>query len=305
MGWRNEEMEEIGETIGKGFGIWRSNLNLCIPFLLSISVSMVISLPFLAAFFMTSMPVAGMNASLLQHDAYMQEMIAQMQRTLNRLEMDKILPIALLFLVLVVVLSLVNAFFTAGAIGMARQALEAGKSDTGAMWSAGKTHFFNIFLATLLVGLLILAGMIFLLPALAQDGTPLQADSQAIGLLAVGLLIFILYALVLSVVLVIMPYALVVQGLGPMQAVLASVDFFRYNKFDVVVLWLIVAALSLGLQMISGAFSTGEETRGAHLSALSGLVNLLVLAPLSNLWWTRLYMNRKGMLNVDEVTDPW
>jgi hypothetical protein len=133
----------------------------------------------------------------------------------------------------------------------------------------------------------------------------LQADSQAIGLVAAGLLLFILYALVLSVVLVTMPYALVVQELGPMQAVLASANFFRYNKFDVVILWLVIAALSLGLQMISGAFSTGEEVRGTSFSALSGLVNLLVLAPLSNLWWTRLYMNRKGMLRVDEVKDPW
>ena len=298
-------MEEIGELIGKGFGIWRSNLNLCIPFLLSIFLSMIISLPFLAAFFMTSMPVASMNETLLQNEDDMQELIAQMQGSLDSLEMDKILPIALLFLVLVILLSLVNAFFTAGAIGMARQALDTGKSDTGSMWSAGKTHFFNMFMATLLMGLLTLAGMIFLLPALALGTIPLQADSQTIGLLAVGLLLFILYALVLSVILVTMPYALVVQDLGPMQAVLASVNFFRYNKFDVVILWLVVAAISLGLQMISGAFSTGEEVRGTPLSALSGLVNLLVLAPLSNLWWTRLYMNRKGLLRVDEVKDPW
>jgi len=249
--------------------------------------------------------MASVNATLLQNDENMQELIAQMQGSLDSLEMDKILQIAVIFLVLVVVLSLVNAFFTAGAIGMARQALDTGKSDTGSMWSAGKTHFLNMFLATLLMGLLTLAGLIFLLPALAQGATSLQADSQAIGLVAVGLLLFILYALVLSVVLVIMPYALVVQDLGAMQAVLASVNFFRYNKFDVAILWLVVAALSLGLQMISGAFSTGEEVSGAPLSALSGLVNLLVLAPLSNLWWTRLYMNRKGMLRVDEVKDPW
>lgn len=298
-------MEEIGELIGKGFGIWRSNLNLCIPFLLSIILSMIISLPFLAAFFMTSMPMASINATMLQDEENMQELIAQMQGSLGNLEMDKILQIAGLFLVLVVVLSLVNAFFTAGAIGMARQALDTGKSDTRSMWSAGKTHFLNMFLATLLLGLLTLAGLIFLLPALAQGTTSLQADSQAIGLVAVGLLLFILYALVLSVVLVTMPYALVVQDLGPMQAVLASINFFRYNKFDVVILWLVVAALSLGLQMIAGAFSTGEGAGGEPLSAITGIVNLLVLAPLSNLWWTRLYMDRKGMLKVDEVKDPW
>ena len=81
------------------------------------------------------------------------------------------------------------------------------------------------------------------------------------GLLAVGLLLFILYVLALSVILITMPYALVVQGLGPMRAVLASINFFRYNKFDVVILWLVVAALSLGLQMIGGTFSTGRAGR--------------------------------------------
>ena len=299
-------MDEIGEMIGKGFGVWRSNLNLCIPFLLSIFVSMLILVPFLAAFFMTALPMESMNATLLlQNVEDMQELQAQMQGSLGGLAMDKILQIAVIFLVLVVFLSLVNAFFTAGAIGMARQALEEGKSNTGAMWSAGKKYFFNMFLATVLMGLLTLAGLIFLLPAMAGGATSLQADSQAMGLLAVGLLLFILYVLVLSVILATMPYALVVQGLGPMQAVLASLNFFRYNKFDVVILWLVVAALSLGLQMMGGAFSTGGGTGGESISAITGIVNLLVLAPLSNLWWTRLYMNRKGMLKVDEVKDPW
>jgi len=299
-------MEEIGEMIGKGFSVWRSNLNLCIPFLLSIFVSMLILVPFLAAFFITALPMESMNATwLLQNVEDMQELQAQMQGSLGGLAMDKILQIAVIFLVLVVLLSLVNAFFTAGAIGMTRQALEEGKSNTGAMWSAGKKYFFNMFLATLLMGLMTLAGLIFLLPALAGGATSLQADSQAMGLLAVGLLLFILYVLVLSVILATMPYALVVQGLGPMQAVLASLNFFRFNKFDVVILWLVVAALSLGLQMMGGAFSTSGGTGGEPISAITGIVNLLVLAPLSNLWWTRLYMNRKGMLKVDEVKDPW
>ena len=298
-------MEEIGEMIGKGFGVWRSNLNLCIPFLLSIFVSMLIFVPFLMAFFMTFLPVESMNVASLQNVEKMQELQAQMQEYLGSLEMDKILQLTALFFALVVLLSLVNAFFTAGAIGMARQALEKGKSDTGTMWSAGKRHFFNMFLATLLMGLLTLAGLIFLLPALAQGPQSLQSDLQTMGLLAVSLLLFILYALALSMILVAVPYALVVEGLGPVQAILAAIKFFRYNKFDVVILWLVVAALSMGLQMIGGAFSTGGGTGGEPLSAITGIANLLILAPLSNLWWTRLYMNRRGMLKMDEVMDPW
>ncbi|OYV07700.1 MAG: hypothetical protein CG444_203, partial [Methanosaeta sp. ASP1-2] len=37
-------MEEMGEMIGKGFGVWRSNLNLCIPFLLSAFVTTLLAL---------------------------------------------------------------------------------------------------------------------------------------------------------------------------------------------------------------------------------------------------------------------
>jgi hypothetical protein len=298
-------MEEIGQLIGKGFGVWRQNLNLCIPFLLSVLLSMIVTLPFLAGFLLTTLPVADINATMLQNDQDMQELIAQMQSSLDHLDAGSLLPIAGLFLVWVAVLSLINAFFTAGAVGMARQALDAGRSDTGSMWSAGKSHFLNMFLATLLIGLLTLVGLIFFLPSLAQISTTQPADSQTIGLAAVGLILFVLYALALSVVLVVMPYALVIEDLGPMKAVLASIDFFRYNKFDVAILWLVVVALSLGMQMIGGLFSAGEQANSTPLSALYGLVNMLVLAPLSNLWWTRLYMNRKGMLKVDEVNDPW
>ena len=298
-------MEEMGEMIGKGFGVWRSNLNLCIPFLLSAFVTTLLALPFLAAFFMTLLPLDRMDVAMLQDEEDMQELLVQMQDSLAGLETEKMLMLAALFLALVVLLSLINAFFAAGAIGMARQAMDEGKANTRAMWSYGRGHFWNLFLATLLIGLINLAGLIFLLPALIAAPMPLPADPQSMGALVAGSLLLILYVLALSVILTAAPYALVLEGLGPVQAVLAAMKFFRYNKFDVVILWLVVAALSLSLEMISGAVSTGETAAGQALSLATGMASLLVVAPLSNLWWTRLYMNRKGMLKVDEVKDPW
>jgi hypothetical protein len=298
-------MEEMGEMIGKGFGVWRSNLNLCIPFLLSAFVTTLLALPFLAAFFMTLLPLDRMDVAMLQDEEDMQELLVQMQDSLAGLETEKMLMLAALFLALVVLLSLINAFFAAGAIGMARQAMDEGKANTRAMWSYGRGYFWNLFLATLLIGLINLAGLIFLLPALIAAPMPLPADPQSMGALVAGSLLLILYVLALSVILTAAPYALVLEGLGPVQAVLAAMKFFRYNKFDVVILWLVVAALSLSLEMISGAVSTGETAAGQALSLATGMASLLVVAPLSNLWWTRLYMNRKGMLKVDEVKDPW
>lgn len=298
-------MEEMGEMIGKGFGVWRSNLNLCIPFLLSAFVTTLLALPFLAAFFMTLLPLDRMDVAMLQDEEDMQELLVQMQDSLAGLETEKMLMLAALFLALVVLLSLINAFFAAGAIGMARQAMDEGKANTRAMWSYGRGYFWNLFLATLLIGLINLAGLIFLLPALIAAPMPLPADPQSMGALVAGSLLLILYVLALSVILTAAPYALVLEGLGPVQAVLAAMKFFRYNKFDVVILWLVVAALSLSLEMISGGVSTGETAAGQALSLATGMASLLVVAPLSNLWWTRLYMNRMGMLKVDEVKDPW
>jgi hypothetical protein len=301
-------MEEINEILSRGFGVWKRNLNLCVPFLLNVLVSMLILVPFLVAISLTLLPregLSGLNEITFQNETALQGLLAQMSASLESLPQDRILLITGLFLALIVLISLVSAMFTAGAIGMARQALEKGRSDLGVMWSAARSYFVRLFLATLLMGLFTVAGLIFLLPPLLVGSPSIAEDPLALGLLGVGLLLFIFYALAISVILAVAPYALVVEDLGPVQAISASIAFFRYNKFDVAVLWLVIIALSLGLEMIGGVFSTGQTAGAEMRSAIINLVDLLVLYPLSNLWWTRLYMSRKGMLLFDEVKDSW
>jgi hypothetical protein len=301
-------MEEIGEILSRGFGVWKSNLNLCMPFLLNIMITMVITVPFIAAISSILLPQESLNSlneATLQNETALNELLAQMAGSLESLPADRMLLVAGLFFVLIVLISLADAFFTAGAIGMARKAQEDGRTDIGAMWSAGRSHFLRLFLATLAIGLITMAGLVFLLPALVMNPQPLSEDPQAMGLLAAGFLIFIFYALAISMVLAAAPFALVLGNLGARQAISASINFFRYNKFDVAVLWLVVVALSIGLQMIGSAAPMGSGTAGEHFSFITNLINLLVLYPLSNLWWTRLYMNRMGMLSTNEVNDPW
>ena len=294
-------MEEIGDLIGKGFAVWRNNLNLCIPFLLSSVLSLLIMIPFFAAFLVAIVPLLGLNSSSVQQ---MQDQILK-NVALSNMTLDMVIKVALLFFLMVILISMVNAFFTAGAIGMAGQALKKGKPDNGVMWSAGKKHFWNMLLASVLMDFIMVAGLLFFLPVVALQPKSLQAEPQAMGLLLMGLLLFVLYALVFSIILATTPYALVVEDLGPKQAVLASINFFRYNKFDVLVLWLVVMAISISLQMINGLFSSENGIGNQTLSMVTSLVNILVLAPLSNLWWTRLYMDRKGILKVDEVKNIW
>jgi hypothetical protein len=296
-------MESINELLGRGFSLWRDNLNLCIPHLLGFLFSMMaLFAGLMAVIFSGMLPLESLNETALNDVQDMQDMQMlsdQMEEYLAGMQSSDLMQIGLAILAIFVLVALVDAFFAAGAIGMARQALEKGRSDTSAMWSAGKRHFLGMFLAELLMTLIILMGMALLLPLLA-------ADLESPGLLAVALVVIALfYALALTIILSTLPYALVLEGLSPVRALFASLDFFRYNKFDVAVLWLVVVALSLALQMVGGAFSTGDAGQGRPLSAITGMISLLVLAPLSNLWWTGLYMSRKGMLKLEEKEDLW
>jgi hypothetical protein len=296
-------MESINELLGRGFSLWRDNLNLCIPHLLGFLFSMMaLFAGLMAVIFSGMLPLESLNETALYDVQDMQDMQMlsdQMEEYLAGMQSSDLMQIGLAILAIFVLVALVDAFFAAGAIGMARQALEKGRSDTSAMWSAGKRHFLGMFLAELLMTLIILMGMALLLPLLA-------ADLESPGLLAVALVVIALfYALALTIILSTLPYALVLEGLSPVRALFASLDFFRYNKFDVAVLWLVVVALSLALQMVGGAFSTGDAGQGRPLSAITGMISLLVLAPLSNLWWTGLYMSRKGMLKLEEKEDLW
>jgi hypothetical protein len=299
-------MESINELLGRGFSLWRDNLNLCLPHLLGFFFSlMALFAGIMAVIFSDLLPLEGLNETALQEMQYVEDLEEmqvfwdQIEEQLASLQSSDILQMASAILAVFVLIALVDAFFAAGAIGMARQALEKGRSSTSAMWSAGRRHFLGMFLAELLMTFIILMGILLLLPLLGSG-------LEKLGLLAVALaLIAIFYALALTIILSTMPYALVLEDLSPLRALRASIDFFRYNKFDVGVLWLVVLALSLGLQMVSGAISSGQPGQGQPLSVITGMISLLVLAPLSNLWWTRLYMSRKGMLKQDEKEDPW
>jgi len=254
-------MEEIGEILSRGFGVWKSNLNLCIPFGLSFLASVLISLPLLAAvalIIMAQEDLSYLNQTTLQDPSAMQETIDRMVGSLESLPTESILEIAGIYLVMIVLGSLVDSFFTAGAVGMARQALDEGRSDSSTIWPVGRRHFLGLFVSRVIMGLLVLAGLVFLLPALAIQPQNLLEDPGALGVLAAGAILFVVYLLVLSLALALLPYALVLENMRPLQAVFASVDFFRYNKFDVAVIWLVMAALSIALEMIAGISSPGE-----------------------------------------------
>lgn len=217
-------MESINELLGRGFSLWRENLNLCLPHLLGFFFSlMALFVGMMAIIFSGIMPLQGFNETALQEMQNTQDveiLSHQMEEYLAGLQSSDLLPIILAALAVFVLVALVDAFFAAGAVGMARQALEKGRSSTSAMWSSGRRHFLGLFLAELLMTLIILMGMILLLPLLT-------AGLEGLGMMAVALaLIATFYALARTIILSTMPYALVLEDLSPLRALRASIDFF-------------------------------------------------------------------------------
>jgi hypothetical protein len=287
--------DNIGALIGDGFGLWRKNLNLCLPFLLvfaSYILAIVLMVVAMAVFF-GSMPEISSNSSP-------QEVLS---------EMGAYLPgFAVAFLIFILLATLANSFFAAGSIAMAEQAAREGKTNTSVMWSSGRKNFWNMFMVSILMSLVMLAGLVFLLPGILSIPPgmwmSLSENQQAVGLLAFGAIILVLYLLVMSLVLAMSPYALVVDGLGPVGAIKASIGFFSYNKFDVFMMWIIVVAISLGLQMMGSSLAVaGAEYFRVGWSLFTTVANLLVLAPLSTVWWTMLYMSRTGKKLYQERID--
>ena len=289
--------EDIGRLIGEGFSTWRNNLNLCIPFLLSIIFSALAVIPMIAVV------VAILGITNIESSSY-EQLLSEI--------MDSLPSLILAFLATVLLLTVVSAFFEAGAIGMARQATEEGKTQVGSMWAAGKKNLQSMFVLSVVVDLISIAGVVFLVPGILMLPQPINIqniqnfspDPQTIGMLVLGILVLIIYAFILSIVLAIAPYALVVESVGPVDAIKASIRFFSYNKFDVFILWIVIVSISIGLEMIGSSVSTGGNTAAQPLSLLTGLVNLLILTPLSTVWWTRLYMSRTGkMLYKKDMSD--
>lgn len=291
--------EEMGRLLGKGFDTWKHNLNLCLPFLGSVLASLVAMVPLMAAVFQVAMSIQGNPTE--------DQMLQLLKNSIPTLA-----PAAALSLVLAIA---AGSFFQAGAIGMARQAISEGRATTGTMWSEGRKHFTSMFLATIITGLVSMVGLAFMIPGLAALPGDILTNTSAmsslgettIGLLAGGALLLIIYSLITSLLLSVVSYALVVDSFSPVQAIRASISFFFYNKFDVFLMWVVVLAISLGMQMISGSLAGTEASwLSAVWSAFTSFIGLFVLAPLYTVWWTRLYMTRTRTLEEkDLVNDPW
>src|SRR3990172_10350000 len=132
--------EEIGKLIRNGYETFTKNLNLSIPLVLNFFITIILAV-ILAAF--GFLYILGSSLSSLENVSSPEQLAAIILPLITQ----HIFEIAAIILIIVIVTSFIQSFFTAGAIGMAKQATETGKSELSTMVSVGKKNVVNLFIA--------------------------------------------------------------------------------------------------------------------------------------------------------------
>lgn len=281
-------IEGLGDILRKGLDTWRHNLILCIPFIAETVVSFILVIIALVAAIIF---VIGGNTAAFEKPEQLAAAMA--------ISLPGLIAIALTALFLI---ALADSFFTAGAIGMAKQAIESGSTKFGSMFEYGGRSFVSLFVINLIISIITILGVIFIIPGIMGLGnldiqtlvySRLDLLMPSLIILLVGLVLWGLYAIIISIVFAPAIYAAVVEGTGPIEGLRAGIGFFRSYKQDVFLLWLLILAINIVLGMIDIGVQVNAAAAGI-LSIIRLFINLIIIMPLTTVFWTRLYMTGTG-----------
>ncbi|TQD23559.1 hypothetical protein [Methanolobus vulcani] len=285
-------VEDIGTLVRKGFGTWTGNLNLCVPFILKIAAS-VFFLMFSVILFTILFIVPAMSDTIDPASMTQDEMFDLMYSVFY----EHMLVIAIFSIFLFAIYMIIDSFIMAGAIGMAKEALEKGHTRIGTMFIIGKRNYLHLFFVNVLIVLLILAGVIFLVPGfLSIDdinillSNPDMATASA-SLLVLGMFLWAFYTIIISLLLFLVNYVLVADELDPITAIETGVSFVLSNKLASIGMWLVIMGISFVLGVV-GQITSYVDIVAQLWSLIDLLLSTIVIQPLITVWLTRFYLDR-------------
>jgi hypothetical protein len=236
----------IGEIVGGGYQTWKRNLVLCVPFiigvLLSVVVAVLIIFPTMFAVFLPFIQQTMTNPTAAQSQEIGQEMLKTF--------VEHLWLFIGVILIVAIIDGFIMSFFTSGAIGMAKEAILNGQTNLQHMMSYGKRKFISYFGAGVLLGLVMLLGILFLIPGLmnifahadlitSQPTTSSQIMEIFLPLIF-GFIIMAIYVIPMSIILLLVPYAVVLDDLGPFEGFKKGIHAVWQNKANTFLLWLII-----------------------------------------------------------------
>jgi hypothetical protein len=278
----------FGEILSDGFNTWKKNMVICIPFVLGLAISMAVAtcilLPTMFSLFSSIITQAISNPASMSSPETASQIFSIISENLGLL-----IGMAIL---LVILIGFIMSFFMAGAIGMAKEAILTGSTNFSHMMTYGKKKFLSYFGASILLGLIMFVGFLFTLPGLISlfanieslSPTPTPQEALAImGPFMVGVFLMAIYVIPMSIILALVPYAVVLDDLKAIDGFFKGVQmFWHYNKLNVFFLWLILLIVSIVLGLFGMIPYVG--------SIIVFIISFFIVAPLTTIWWTKLYL---------------
>jgi hypothetical protein len=282
-------VEDLGSVIEKGVETWKKNLSICLPFVFSSILTSVVAIIIIGGAILAAVPsLLSLIPYLKKPDEIPPYLISPLLPQL----LQSIGIIAAAVILVVILGLLIYAFFTAGAIGMAKEAAEKGRTSLSEMTDYGRRKFISLLFADIIVGLIALAGVVFVIPGVlyilpyitSLSEMPPEVVLPAIAIVGSGFMIMYIYIIIVTILFALPRYAVVIDDLGAVEGVKRGFNFFMSHKLDVFLLWLVVLAIGVVAGFILGSIPYIGQL-------ISMIVSVIVIQPLTVIWWSRLYLS--------------
>lgn len=224
----------VFDSISDAFKKWASNFIIVMPFVINFLITLVLGgaaiIGAIAVFF-------GVYATSLTLTALEQMTETEMVTALtNALTPGAMTFVCLAMFLLILIFTIIQSFFEAGAIGMSLDLGNGRKTSLRTMWKTGKKFWLKLSLLKIILGILMFAYLlIFFIPFVLTQNY----------IWMILLLAFIIPAMFFFIMFSFAPYLLVMNDLGVFKSIKDSWKFVKRRYWMVWGLVLMIGVISL------------------------------------------------------------
>ena len=295
---------DFGKVLGDGFNAWKNNLVIILPFLFSVLISIAI---YLLAFVLIFVSMAISIQNNITPSSIPASSTNLFSNVVYSLIGNPILLIVVL-IVTTIIIFIISSFFSAGAIGMAKEALLKGETNLSDMIRYGKKKYVSFLGANIFVSLIVGIGFLFLLPGLIGLYNCVSGYTAGMGLdvlattmgdsslysstnyeilsvllvLIVGLILMAIYVVIMTFLLSLVTYSVVIDDLTAFEGIKKGVRVVLNNKLYTFLMLIFVGIISFAFGLTGSIPYVG--------GIISVVLAIIFVSPWSTLWYTRFYI---------------
>ena len=258
----NQKMLKAEEIVKKSFSAWANNFIIVLPFVFSALANVILIVPFFVSIIFSIAPLSFVRANIGKFSSItsLTGLITNAKSFLS--------PSFLVYGVIFLVASLfINAYFSAGATGMAKEIWKGRKISLNTMHKYGK-YFYWRYLKALSLLVLIVIGIFAAVAGTFSLPFFITKNPGWIPLLILGMLISFFLAIFFSLTL----FCLVAENSSVKKSISKSCQLVRKNYFSFLGILILFGLMIGGTSMITRII----PFIGGRISTLA---NLLIFRP--------------------------